>query len=105
MKPKPLASLNHFTVPYCMTLPTSSGCDCTYRPARDPHTRPEYAKPERRVQSPGEQGFDQGGQARGGRGDVGKDLVQRDHLVHLRPGASRPVGDNGQAGVVEAELA
>src|SRR3546814_8028763 len=44
MKPKHLASLNHFTVPYCMSLPTSSVCDERALPCSPPSPRPRVCK-------------------------------------------------------------
>src|SRR4249919_2813783 len=44
MNPKPLASLNHFTVPYCIALLTSCGCDVRAPVRGRPAHGAEYAK-------------------------------------------------------------
>src|SRR5690606_7298431 len=104
MKPNPLASLNHFTVPYCIAMLTSSWMVCVRRVAPRAHC-PSMQKARPALQSPGEQCGQQARDAGGGRGDIGQYVVQGNDLVRIRTGTGGPVGDDGQAGVVQAEFA
>src|SRR3569833_970893 len=102
MKPKPFASLNHFTVPYCITLLTSWMDALSVRGAwGDPaHGRSMQSNP-RVWQSPRQPVAQDPDEAVGGRRDVGEDVVEGDGFIRVRSRAGGPVGDDRQARVVQ----
>src|SRR3954454_20870696 len=106
MKPKPLASLNHFTVPYCIALLTSWMDALSVRGAwGDPaHGRSMQSNP-RVWQSPRQPMAQDPSDVAGGHRGVGEDVVEGDGFVRIGTRAGGPVGDDGQARIVESHLA
>src|SRR5690348_16792004 len=109
MKPKPLASLNHFTVPTDIwKTPLRND---PYRGTHPPRERVSGGPLPRASlfcdvrRSTGQQCVHDGGHPPGGRGKVRVDFLQTDRRVGVGAATGGPVGDHRDAGVVHAALA
>src|SRR5690606_8948670 len=99
MNPNPFASLNHFTVPYCMTRRTSWWMRDARRGVQGDLSRPASMQTHAAgLQSLRHDSAHQRRDSRGCRGDVGEHFVEGDGFVRIGPGARCPVGDDGEAG-------
>src|SRR6478672_1590019 len=104
MKPKPFASLNHFTVPYCITLLTSWMDALSVRGVSSlAHGRSMQSNP-RVWQSPHQPVAQDPADVTGSHRDVGEDVVEGDGFIRIGAGAGGPVGDDAEAGVIEPQF-